>query len=62
MTRPPGRRGGGGRGPRIRKGRGRSKSDKGCALLVFAFVVLPVLIAAVIVRLTRPLGPSCHQA
>jgi len=46
MTRPPGRRGRGGRAPRSRKGGGRGRS-KSCLLLVFAFLALPALILAV---------------
>ncbi len=46
MTRPPGRRGRGGRAPRTRKGGGRSKS-KSCLLLALAFLTLPALVLAV---------------
>ena len=32
--RPPGRRGGGGRGPKVRGGGSRGSKDKGCMLLL----------------------------
>lgn len=45
MTRPPGRRGGAGRGPRISKGGGRggksSGGGKGCALFLVAVASVP---------------------
>jgi len=38
MSRPPGRRGGGGRGPKVRRAGGRRGGAKGGGCLVLAFV------------------------
>jgi hypothetical protein len=48
MTRrPPGRRGGGGRGPRVRKGAGRGASKSGCLSVIVLVVGLALIAVSV---------------
>jgi hypothetical protein len=54
MTRPPGRRGGGGQRPRTSKPRTRKTSSapsqsSGCAVVAVALITLPVLAAIAVV-------------
>ena len=45
--RPPGRRGGGGRSPRVRKGGGRGASKSGCLSVIVLVVGLALIAASV---------------
>jgi len=44
--RPPGRRGGGGRGPKIRRGGGRKSGSKGCLVMLIVGSGLMILTGA----------------